>query len=79
VAVKDKTWALNQLRRKRNATCYTLAAMRLLNSPSILSLRDRLVLLRVDQLIFRGHMQEVYYRAAQNEKFSWLKCRASDL
>lgn len=50
--VGDKPWALNQLRHAKNAYIYTLAAMRLLNSEALLSLRDRRVLIRQDGIIW---------------------------
>jgi hypothetical protein len=48
----DKTWALNQLRHRRNAHLIATAAMRLINGPELSNLKDRIVLINGNGMIF---------------------------
>jgi len=52
MAVGDKQWALNQLRHARNSYLFTLAGLRLLNSPAVLDLRHRLIVLTPNEIVW---------------------------
>ena len=55
MAVKDKQWALNQLRHTKNAFVLSLASMRLLNSESIDLLKGGIVVLKNDSVIWNSN------------------------
>lgn len=48
----DKNWAQNQLRHARNSLLYTLAGMQLLNSDASLSLRNGVIVLKRNGVVF---------------------------
>jgi hypothetical protein len=52
MAVGDKEWTLNQLRNVRNCYLCILGAMRLLNGRTVLTLRNRVVLLREEEILW---------------------------
>lgn len=52
MAIGDRNWTLNQLRHARNSFLYTLSGMRLLNGDLAESLRGKILLLKVDGVIW---------------------------